>query len=108
MLTLFDFPAEHWIHLCTTNPIESAFATVKSRTHQTKGAGSRKAGLALASKLILAAQEQLGPGNVVIYVSLVTFEGEVGYAIYQHSFEEYRWYVDVPPIPDRECLLPGE
>ena len=42
LLTFLDFPAEHWIHLRTTNPIESAFATVKARTKQTKGAGSRK------------------------------------------------------------------
>ena len=56
LLAIFDFPAEHWIHLRTTNPIESAFATVKVRTKQTKGAGSRKAGLATAFKLLLAAQ----------------------------------------------------
>ncbi len=55
MLTFFcpkgiyrDFPVEHWRDLRTTNPIESPFATVKARTRQTKGAGSRKAGLALA------------------------------------------------------------
>lgn len=53
LLTFFDFPAEHWIHLRTTNPIESPFATVKTRTRQTKGAGSRKAGLALAFRLRL-------------------------------------------------------
>jgi len=56
LLTFFDFPAEHWIHLRTTNPIESPFATVKTRTRQTKGAGSRQAGLALAFKLALAAE----------------------------------------------------
>ncbi|MCX5973479.1 MAG: transposase, partial [Coprothermobacterota bacterium] len=57
LLTFYDFPAEHWIHLRTTNPIESSFASVKSRTRQTKGAGSRKAGLAMAYKLILMAQD---------------------------------------------------
>jgi transposase-like protein len=57
LLSFFDFPAEHWLHLRTTNPIESPFATVKTRTRQTKGAGSRKAGLALAFKLALAAQD---------------------------------------------------
>ena len=56
LLTFFDFPAEHWQHLRTTNPIESPFAYVKARTRQTKGAGSRKAGLALAFKLALSAQ----------------------------------------------------
>lgn len=43
-----DFPAEHWLHLRTTNPIESTFATVKLRQRVTKGAGSRAAGLAMA------------------------------------------------------------
>ena len=57
LFSLYDFPAQHWIHLRTTNPIESPFATVKSRTAQTKGAGSRTAGLALAFKLALAAED---------------------------------------------------
>ena len=56
LLTFFDFPAEHWLHLRTTNPIESPFAYVKARTRQTKGAGSRQAGLALAFKLVLTAE----------------------------------------------------
>jgi transposase-like protein len=56
LLTFFDFPAEHWQHLRTTNPIESPFAYVKARTRQTKGAGSRQAGLALAFKLVSSAQ----------------------------------------------------
>jgi len=43
LLTFFDFPKKHWVHLRTTNPIESAFSTVKSRTRRTKGADSRKA-----------------------------------------------------------------
>jgi len=56
LLTFFDFPAEHWRHLRTTNPIESPFAGVKARTRQTKGAGSRRAGLAMAFKLALASE----------------------------------------------------
>ena len=56
LLTHFDVPAEHWKHLRTTNPIESTFATVKHRQRATKGAGSRAAGLAMAFKLLLAAQ----------------------------------------------------
>lgn len=56
LVTHFDFPAEHWKHLRTTNPIESTFATVKLRQRVTKGAGSRKAGLAMAFKLLLAAE----------------------------------------------------
>jgi transposase-like protein len=53
-----DFPAEHWRHLRSTNPIESSFATVKLRTKVTKGAGSKKAALAMAYKLLDAAQER--------------------------------------------------
>ena len=58
LLTFSDFPAEHWIHLRTSNPVESPFATVKARTKVTKGAGSRKAGLAMAFKLLLAAEQR--------------------------------------------------
>jgi len=54
----YAFPAEHWRHLRTTNPIESSFATVKLRTRVTKGAGSKKAALAMAYKLLDAAQER--------------------------------------------------
>jgi len=57
LLTFFDFPAEHWKHLRTTNPIESTFATVKLRTRVTKGAGSREAGLTMAFKLIQSAEK---------------------------------------------------
>jgi putative transposase len=71
LLTFYDLPAEHWIHLRTTNPIESPFATVKTRTRQTKGAGSRKAGLALAFKLALAAQEHWRRVNAPLLVALV-------------------------------------
>lgn len=56
LVTHFDFPAEHWQHLRTTNPIEATFATVKLRQRVTKGAGSRAAGLAMAFKLMLAAE----------------------------------------------------
>jgi len=49
LLTFFDFPAEHWVHLKTSNIIESTFATVRLRTKVTKGPGSRAAGLAMAS-----------------------------------------------------------
>jgi len=56
LLTLFDFPAEHWVHLRTTNPIESTFATVRLRQRVTKGAGSRQKGLTMAYKLLDMAQ----------------------------------------------------
>ncbi|MGH2903449.1 MAG: IS256 family transposase [Solirubrobacteraceae bacterium] len=58
LTAFFDFPAEHWRHLRTTNPIESSFATVKLRTRVTKGAGSKTAALAMAYKLLDAAQER--------------------------------------------------
>jgi transposase-like protein len=58
LTAFYDFPAEHWRHLRTTNPIESSFATVKLRTRVTKGAGSKAAALAMAYKLLIAAQER--------------------------------------------------
>jgi len=56
LLTYYDYPAEHWRHLRTTNPIESVFAPVRARTDITKGPGSREAGLAMIFKLMEAAQ----------------------------------------------------
>jgi transposase-like protein len=58
LLAFYDYPAEHWVHLRTTNPIESTFATVRHRTKITKGPGSRAAGLAMAFKLIESAQDR--------------------------------------------------
>ena len=69
--SFFDFPAEHWIHLKTTNPIESTFATVRLRTKVTKGPGSRAAGLAMAFKLIEAAQDRWRSVNAPHLVALV-------------------------------------
>jgi putative transposase len=71
LLTFFDFPAEHWIHLRTTNPIESTFSTVKARTKRTKGAGSRKAGLAMAFKLLLGAERRWRKINAPHLVALL-------------------------------------
>jgi transposase-like protein len=56
LLAFYDFPAEHWGHLRTSNPIESTFATVRLRTYRTKGPGSRQAGLAMAFKLAQKAE----------------------------------------------------
>jgi len=56
LLTFYDFPAEHWKHIRTSNPIESTFATVRHRTKRTKGCLSRKTGLAMAFKLMMSAQ----------------------------------------------------
>ena len=58
LLTFYDFPADHWVHLRTTNPIESTFATVRLRTGKTKGCLSRKTGLAMVFKLMLSAQKR--------------------------------------------------
>ena len=58
LLAFYDFPAEHWIHLRTTNPIESVFATVRLRHRRTKGSGTRTACLAMVFKLIQTAQKK--------------------------------------------------
>ena len=58
LLTFYDFPAEHWIHLRTTNPIESTFATVKHRQRKTKGNGSRLACLTMVFKLMESAAKK--------------------------------------------------
>jgi putative transposase len=58
LTAFFDFPAEHWAHLRTTNPIESAFATVRLRQRATRGAGSRSKGLLMAFKLLDMAQQR--------------------------------------------------
>ncbi len=56
LLTFYDFPAEHWKHVRTSNPIESTFATVRLRTVKTRGCLSRKTALAMVFKLILSAK----------------------------------------------------
>ena len=58
LLAFFEFPAEHWKHLRTSNPIESSFATVRLRQRVTKGAGSRAKALTMAFKLLMLAQER--------------------------------------------------
>jgi len=58
LLTFYDFPAEHWKHIRTSNPIESTFATVRQRTVKTKNCLSRKTALAMTFKLILSAKRK--------------------------------------------------
>jgi putative transposase len=58
LLAFYDFPAEHWKHLRTTNPIESVFATVRLRHRRTKGSGSRNACLAMVHQLMLSASKR--------------------------------------------------
>jgi putative transposase len=71
LLCFFDFPAEHWVHLKTTNAIESTFATVRLRTKVTKGPGSRAAGLAMAFKLLESAEDRWRAINGPKLVALV-------------------------------------
>ncbi|MCP4824623.1 MAG: IS256 family transposase [Shimia sp.] len=58
LLTFYDFPAEHWKHIRTTNPIESVFATVRNRTRKTKGCLNRKTALAMVYKLMMSAKKK--------------------------------------------------
>jgi transposase-like protein len=57
LLAFYDFPAEHWVHIRTSNPIESVFATVRHRTVRSKGCLSHKTALAMVFKLIMAASK---------------------------------------------------
>ena len=57
LFNFYDFPSEHWIHIRTTNPIESTFATIRLRTAKTRGAGSRTAALTMVFKLALEAEK---------------------------------------------------
>lgn len=77
LFTFYDFPAEHWGHLRTTNPIESTFATVRLRTVRTKGCGSRSATLSMVFKLAQQAQKHWrklnGHGLLPKVLQAVTF-----------------------------------
>jgi transposase-like protein len=84
LFTFYDFPAQHWSHIRTTNPIESTFATVRLRTHRTKGSGSRIATLTMVFKLGMEAQNHWrrlnGPqlvAKVVIGVQFVDGEEQI-------------------------------
>ena len=71
LLAFYDYPAEYWIHLRTTNPIESTFATVRLRQRVTKGPGSRAAGIAKAIKLHESAHTRWRAVNAPHLVALV-------------------------------------
>jgi putative transposase len=71
LLTFFDYPAEHWPRLGTTNPIESTFSPVRARTRITKGPGSKDAGLAMVFKLLEAAEGRWRAVNGPHLVALV-------------------------------------
>jgi len=71
LLAFYDFPAEHWVHLRTTNPIESTFATVRLRQRRTKGCGSRQASLTMAFMLARQAERhwrRLNGSEVIVHV----------------------------------------
>ncbi len=78
LLTFYDFPAEHWKHVRSTNPIESTFATVRLRTTKTKGCLSRKTALAMVFKLLLSARKKWrrlnGPDHLAEVIQGVRFE----------------------------------
>ena len=73
LLAFYDYPAEHWIHLRTTNPIESTFSTVKLRTKVTRGAGSPAAALAMVFNLVESAQARWRAITGASLVALVRF-----------------------------------
>jgi putative transposase len=90
LLTFFDFPAEHWLHLKTSNPIESTFSSVRLRTRVTKGPGSKTAGLAMAFKLLEAAQDRWRAVNGPHLVALVRAGArfDKGVMIERHEVKE--------------------
>jgi putative transposase len=71
LLASCDYPAEHWIHLRTTNPVESTFSTVRLRTTVTRGVGPRAAALAMTFRLIESAQDRWRAVNAPHLVALV-------------------------------------
>ena len=76
LLAFYDFPAEHWGHLRTTNPIESTFATIRLRHRRTKGSGSRKASLPMMFKLAQSASRRWRRLNTHDHIVLV-LEGRI-------------------------------
>ena len=68
LTTYFDFPAAHWLHLRTTNPIESSFATVKLRTKVTKGAGSKDTAEVMTFKLLKECEKRWRKINLPVEI----------------------------------------
>ena len=81
LLAFYDFPAEHWDHLRTTNPIESVFATVRHRTVRTKGALSQDTARLMVFKLVMAAAKTWrrlqGPNQLPKVIQGITFRDGV-------------------------------
>ena len=101
LLTLFDSPAEHWLRLRTTDPIEATFA-VKARTRKTKGAGSRKAGLAMAFQLLVALEDRWRKSNAPHLVALVAagvaFPSGQAEMLHTHPAEDLRVSAPLRPV----------
>ena len=78
LLAFYDFPAEHWKHIRTTNPIESVFATVRNRTRKTKGCLNRKTALAMVFRLMMSAKKKWrkisGPNRLPEVIKGVEFK----------------------------------
>ena len=78
LLAFYDFPAEHWKHIRTTNPIESVFATVRNRTRKTKGCLNRKTALAMVYRLMMSAKKKWrkisGPNRLPEVIQGVEFK----------------------------------
>lgn len=87
LFAFYDFPAEHWIHLRSTNPIESTFATVRHRTTKTKGCGTRLATLTMVFKLAKEAEK--------------TWKKIKGYAIIPRVLKGAR-FIDGEPVEEAE------
>ena len=89
MLAFYDFPAEHWKHIRTTNPIESTFATVRNRTRKTKGCLSRKTALAMVYKMAMAAQKRWkklhGANRLPEIITGVVFKDGISQQQIQHA-----------------------
>ena len=94
LLTFFDYPAEHWVHLRTTNPIESSFSPVRARTRVTKGPGTREMGLAMVFKLLQAAEGRWRAVNGPHLVALVRAGAR---------FEKGKLIERPDPTPDKEA-----
>ena len=94
LLCFFDFPAEHWLHLRTTNPIESSFSPVRARTRVTKGPGTKDTGLAMVFKLLQAAEGRWRAVNGPHLVALVRAGAR---------FEKGKLIERPDPTPDKEA-----
>ncbi len=90
LFTCFDFPAEHWIHLRTTNPVESPFSTVRLRQRVTKGAGSRTKGLVMAYKLLVMSEQRWRKLNAHHLLPLVRAKVKFVDGVRQHSHDGER------------------